>query len=105
MTKTDGAHPRHRLNEVIHTPVRFSIVSALDEVDEAAFSHLRDAIEVSDSVLSKHATRLEEAGYVKIRKGYVGKRPRTWLSLTRTGRTAYRDHLQALRALVGDPHD
>jgi DNA-binding MarR family transcriptional regulator len=105
MTVTDGAHPRHGLDEVIHTPVRFSIVSALGEVDEVAFSHLRDAIEVSDSVLSKHATRLEEAGYVKIRKGYVGKRPRTWLSLTRAGRTAYRDHLRALRAIVGDPPD
>ena len=103
MTTTDGAHPRHRLDEVIHIPVRFSIVSALDEVDEAAFSQLRDAIEVSDSVLSKHATRLDEAGYVKNRKGYVGKRPRTWLSLTRAGRTAYRDHLHALRAIVGDP--
>jgi len=50
-------------------------------------------------------TRLEEAGYVKIRKGYVGKRLRTWLSLTRAGRTAYRDHLHALRAIVGDPPD
>jgi DNA-binding MarR family transcriptional regulator len=39
---------------------------------------LRDTIEVSDSVFSKHATRLEDAGYVKIRKGYAGKRPRTW---------------------------
>lgn len=105
MTTTDGTHPRHRLDEVIHTPVRLSIVAALAEVDEAAFSRVRDAIEVTDSVLSKHATRLEAAGYVKIRKGYVGKRPRTWLSLTRAGRTAYRDHLHALRTIAGDPPD
>jgi DNA-binding MarR family transcriptional regulator len=103
MTTTDGTHPRHRLDEVIHTPVRLSIVAALDDVDEVAFSHLRDAIEVSDSVLSKHVTRLEDAGYVKVRKGYVGKRPRTWISLTRAGRTAYRDHLHALRTIAGDP--
>lgn len=105
MTATEDAHPRHRLDEVIHTPVRFSIVAALEDVDEAAFAHVRDAIEVSDSVLSKHATRLEEAGYVRIRKGYVGKRPRTWLSLTRAGRAAYRDHLHALRTIAGDPPD
>lgn len=102
MTTTDGVHPRHRLDEVIHAPVRFSIVAALDGVDEAAFSRVRDAIEVSDSVLSKHATRLEDAGYVRIRKGYVGKRPRTWLSLTRAGRAAYEDHLRALRTIAGD---
>lgn len=59
MTTTDGTHPRHRLDEVIHTPVRFSVVAALDHVDEVAFSHLRDAIEVSDSVLPKHVTRHE----------------------------------------------
>lgn len=103
MTTDNGTHARHRLDEVIHTPVRFSIVAALTDVDEAAFPHLRDAIEVSDSVLSKHATRLEEAGYVKIRKGYVGKRPRTWISLTSAGRTAYQDHLNALRTIAGDP--
>lgn len=46
---------------------------------------MRDTIEVSDSALSKQSTQLEAAGYVKIRKGYVGKRPRTWLSLTSAG--------------------
>jgi hypothetical protein len=47
--------------------------------------------------------RASSAGYVKVRKGYVGKRPRTWISLTRAGRTAYRDHLHALRTIAGDP--
>ena len=101
MTATDGTHARHRLDDTIHAPVRFSIVAALAEVDEAEFAHVRDTIEVSDSVLSKQATRLEEAGYVKIRKGYVGKRPRTWLSLTSVGRRAYGRHLEALRAIAG----
>jgi DNA-binding MarR family transcriptional regulator len=102
VTATAGRHARHQLDEVIHAPVRFSIVAALAGVDEAEFSHVRDTIEVSDSVLSKQATQLETAGYVKIRKGYVGKRPRTWLSLTPAGRAAYTRHLQALRAIAGD---
>ena len=95
-------HARHRLDEVIHAPVRFSIVAALAGVDEAEFGHVRDSIEVSDSVLSKQATQLDAAGYVKIRKGYVGKRPRTWLALTPAGRTALRRHLEALRAIAGE---
>lgn len=103
MTTADapGQHARHRLDPVVHGPVRFSIMAALATVDEAEFSAVRDRVEVTDSTLSKQVTVLDDAGYVKVRKGYVGKRPRTWLSLTRAGRTAYDAHLAALRAIAG----
>jgi DNA-binding MarR family transcriptional regulator len=98
---TRAGHARHRLDEVIHAPVRFSIVATLAAVDEAEFALVRDEVEVSDSVLSKQVSTLEQAGYVRVRKGYVGKRPRTWLSLTRPGRAAYESHLAALREIAG----
>ena len=94
-------HARFQLDDVIHAPVRFSIVAALATVDESVFATVRDAIEVSDSVLSKQVSALEAAGYVKVRKGYVGKRPRTWLAVTSHGRTAYAKHLGALREIAG----
>jgi DNA-binding HxlR family transcriptional regulator len=94
-------HPRHRLNETIHAPVRFSIVATLAGADQAEFSFVRDTVEVSDSVLSKQVATLESAGIVKVKKGYVGKRPRTWLSLTAFGRQAFQDHLAALRDIAG----
>jgi DNA-binding MarR family transcriptional regulator len=81
--------------------VRFSIVAALATVDEAEFATVRDAVEVSDSVLSKAASALEQVGYVKVKKGYVGKRPRTSLGLTPAGRLAYAAHLTALREIAG----
>jgi DNA-binding MarR family transcriptional regulator len=92
-------HPRHKLNDVIHAPVRFSIVAALVNADQAEFGYVRDAIGVSDSVLSKQVAVLETAGYVKVVKGYVGKRPRTWLALTRPGREAWTEHVAALREI------
>ena len=95
-------HPRHRLDEVIHAPVRFSIVSALATVDEAEFATVREAVEITDSALSKQITTLESNGYVKARKGYVGKRPRTWLALTPRGRAALTQHIKALREIAGD---
>ena len=98
---TAGQHARHRLDDVIHAPVRFSIVAVLASVHEAEFGLVRDQVEISDSVLSKQANALWGAGYVKIRKGYVGKYPRTWLSLTKAGRKAYTAHLEALRAIAG----
>lgn len=96
-----GAHPRHRLDQVIHSPVRFSIVATLAAADRAEFSFLRESVEVSDSTLSKQLTVLEAAGYVAITKGHVGKRPRTWLALTPSGRRAFSDHLGILNAIAG----
>ncbi len=84
----------------MHSPVRFSIVAALAGAENAEFGFIRDAIEVSDSVLSKQISTLESAGYVKVKKGYVGKRPRTWLSLTASGRTAFKRHLAALHEIA-----
>ncbi|MFC7385863.1 winged helix-turn-helix domain-containing protein [Sphaerisporangium rhizosphaerae] len=88
------------LNPVIHAPVRLRVMSLLAAVEEAEFAFVRDEVEVSDSVMSKHAAALESAGYVAIRKGHVGKRPRTWLRLTPEGRRAYTSHVAALRDIV-----
>lgn len=101
MTVPTGHHARHRLDDVIHSPVRLSVMAALASVDEAEFGAVRDSVEVSDSTLSKQVSVLEQARYVKVRKGYVGKRPRTWLSLTKQGRTAWEQYLQAMREIAG----
>jgi DNA-binding MarR family transcriptional regulator len=95
-----GNHPRHSVDEVLTAPLRLSIIAALSRVDSAEFPTIRDSLEVSDSLLSKQVSTLESAGYLAVRKGYVGKRPRTWLSVTGAGRAALASHLAALRAIV-----
>ena len=97
---TAAGHPRHRLDDLIHAPVRFSVVAALAKVTEVEFGWVRDAVGVTDSALSKQVSTLEQAGYVEVRKGYVGKRPRTWLRLSPPGRQAFDRHLQALRDIA-----
>lgn len=98
-------HARHRLDPALQNPVRFSVVAALATVDEADFATVRDAVEVTDSALSKQVGALEQVGYVKVRKGYVGRRPRTWLALEPQGREVWNRHLAALReiAAIGVP--
>ncbi|WP_324290192.1 winged helix-turn-helix domain-containing protein [Streptomyces antarcticus] len=95
-----GGHPRHDLAPLLNAPVRLSVVAALVPLDKAEFGFVRDLVEVSDSVLSKQVAALEEAGWVAVRKGRVGRRPRTWLSLTAEGRAVYQRHLAALRAIA-----
>ncbi len=93
-------HPLSRLDDLVHQPVRFSMLAALAQADELEFRFLRDTLELSDSVLSRQASTLEAAGYIAIRKGHVGKWPRTWLKLTPEGRIAFNDHLDTLREIV-----
>jgi len=89
-----------RFDELIHAPTRLSIVALLGASDWAEFRFIRESLSLSDSALSKQLTLLEEAGYVDIRKAFVGKRPRTWARLSRAGRAAFEGHVQKLREIV-----
>ena len=89
-----------RFDELIHAPTRLSIVSLLAASEWADFKFIRDTVGLSDSALSKQLTTLEEAGYIKIRKGFVGKRPRTSARLTQAGRAAFELHVAALQDIV-----
>ena len=84
---------------VIHAPGRLQICALLSAA-EAEFATVRDAIGVSDSVLSKHVKTLEEAGYVAVRKAAFGGRQRTWLSLTAAGRKGFAAHVAELNRLA-----
>ncbi len=88
------------LDATIHPIPRLSICAALAGADWAEFSAVRDVTELTDSALSKNARVLEETGYVELRKGKVGRRPRTWLRLTPLGRAALDKHVGALAELV-----
>jgi DNA-binding MarR family transcriptional regulator len=89
-----------RFDELIHAPTRLAIVSLLAASEAADFKFIRDSVGLSDSALSKQLTTLEQAGYVHIRKGFVGKRPRTWARLTTAGRAAFEQHVAALQEIV-----
>jgi DNA-binding transcriptional ArsR family regulator len=89
-----------RFDELIHAPTRLAIVSLLAASEWAEFKFIRDTVGLSDSALSKQLTILEEAGYIEIRKGFVGKRPRTSARLTRNGRAAFELHIAALQEIV-----
>lgn len=90
-----------RFDAVIHAPLRLQICAMLTELQSAEFATVRDALGVSDSVLSKHVRTLQEAGYVELRKATVTSRVRTWLALTKSGRRAFSAHVAELHRLAG----
>jgi DNA-binding transcriptional ArsR family regulator len=103
--KPDGAahHPRLELDETIHQPVRLSIMALLAQSKKVDFAFLVKYLELSESNLSRHLSALEAAGYIVITKVFEGKRPRTWLSLSDTGRAAFTRHVETLRRIVEQP--
>jgi DNA-binding transcriptional ArsR family regulator len=89
-----------RFDDLIHAPTRLAIVSLLAASEWADFKFVRDTVGLSDSALSKQLATLEQAGYVEIRRGFVGKRPRTSARLTLAGRGAFEQHVKALQEMV-----
>lgn len=89
-----------RFDDVIHAPNRLQICAFLVPLEDAEFQVLRDELDVSDSVLSKHLRQLEAAGYVKFRKAAMNGRQRMWASMTAKGRRAFSAHVAALKKLI-----
>ena len=93
-----------RFDAVVHAPNRLQVCAILASVDDAEFPVLRDALGVSDSVLSKHLKVLEEAGYLTISKATSESRVRSRVALTTAGRGAFSGHLAELHRLASaDP--
>uniref|UniRef100_A0AAU3H4D3 Transcriptional regulator n=1 Tax=Streptomyces sp. NBC_01401 TaxID=2903854 RepID=A0AAU3H4D3_9ACTN len=92
--------PPTELDPVLLDPTRLSIVSLLAGVEWAEFAWVREAVGASASALSKQVTTLSNQGYVEVKKGYVGKRPRTWLNLSQVGRSMLERHVAALHGII-----
>jgi DNA-binding MarR family transcriptional regulator len=91
------------LNEVIHQPARLRIMaslSALGAEEQMEFAALRDLLGLTDGNMGAHLARLEAAGYVRVDKAFLGRKPRTLVSLSSRGRAAFDDHVEALKALL-----
>lgn len=98
------AHPAAGLNEIVHQRHRLGILAITSRSRQADFGYLQEALGLTSGNLSRHLTVLEDAGLVRVEKGYRGRRPRTWVSITRQGRAALAAEMEALTRLVHE-HD
>jgi len=89
-----------RLDDVIHGRLRLGVMAYLSTAESADFNTLKAKLGATDGNLSVHLKKLEEAGYVRIDKRFVGRKPLTEVALTDPGRAAFIRYLDAMRALV-----
>ena len=98
--KVSAASESLKLDGLIHERVRLGIVSALAVNEVLRFNDLKRLLEITDGNLSVHARKLEDAGYVKCTKSFVGRQPRTEFRLTASGRRALESYLQQMESVI-----
>lgn len=96
----EPAHPTNRLDEMVHQRHRLGILTIADEAERVEFTYLRETLGLTGGNLSRHLAVLEEAKLIEVAKGYEGRRPRTWVSISAQGRASLDAELDALRQLV-----
>ena len=94
---SDEVQPLNTVDKVIHEPARLSIMAHLYVVESADFLFMMRQTGLTFGNLSAHMSKLEEAGYIKIVKEFVGKKPHTMLFLTKKGRTAFEEYRQNMK--------
>ena len=92
---------RNRIDRVIHEPARLRLMANLYVVESADFLFLMRQTDLTFGNLSSHMTKLESAGYVQIKKTFIGKKPHTMLSLTKKGRSAFDNYRKEMKGMFG----
>ena len=92
-----------KIDDVIHGRLRLGVMAYLANAEVADFNELKAVLEVTQGNLSVQLRKLEDAGYVTIEKGFLGRKPRTQVRISDTGRAAFAAYLEALGKLIGQP--
>jgi len=90
------------LDQIIHAPARLNIMMLLYVVDSLDYVFLKNQTGLSWGNLATHLGKLEEAEYIKIVKGYQGKKPHSMIELTPQGRSAFQEYKNTFQQLLDD---
>ncbi|MEJ7822069.1 MAG: transcriptional regulator [Chitinophagaceae bacterium] len=94
------SNPIENLNKTFDSRVRLGIMSTLMVNDAINFNDLKQLIDVTDGNLASHIKSLEESAYIKVNKGFIGKKTNTTYVVTKLGERAFQQHLAALEKMI-----
>ena len=94
-------NPIEHLNKIFDSRIRLGIMSALVVNTEVNFNELKELLNITDGNLASHLKTLEESEFVKVQKGFIGRKSNTTYTITKTGEKAFKTHLIALEKMIG----
>lgn len=93
-----------QLNKIFDSRIRIGIMSALIVNESINFNDLKALMDATDGNLASHLKTLEEHAFIRVEKGFVGRKTNTLYSITAEGETAFRSHIQALEKIIKNLH-
>jgi DNA-binding MarR family transcriptional regulator len=96
----NSKNPIWGLNKIFDNRIRLGVMSVLMVNGEISFNDLKQMLEVTDGNLATHLVTLEENGFIKVHKGFIGRKTNTTYSITKAGQKAFVDHIAALEQMI-----
>ena len=93
-------NPIENLNKIFDSRIRLGVMSILMVNEEVNFNDLKQMMDVTDGNLASHIMNLEENGYIKVHKGFIGRKTNTTYSITKAGEKAFKEHVEALENMI-----
>ena len=94
-------NPIENLNKIFDSRIRLGIMSALMVNDAVSFNELKELLDITDGNLASHLKTLEDSLFVKVQKGFIGRKTNTTYSITKAGEKEFKLHLDALAKMIG----
>ncbi len=95
-------NPINGLNKVFDNRIRLGVMSMLRVNGEISFNELKEMLEVTDGNLATHLTTLEHENFIKVYKGFIGRKTNTTYSITKSGEKAFNEHITALEKMINN---
>ena len=93
-------NPISGLNKIFDNRIRLGVMSVLIVNEEISFNDLKAMLEVTDGNLATHLVSLEEKGFIKVHKGFIGRKTNTTYSITKLGEREFKNHLKILEGMI-----
>ncbi|WP_152267765.1 winged helix-turn-helix domain-containing protein [Agriterribacter humi] len=93
-------NPIENLNKIFDSRIRLGIMSSLMVNEDLNFNQLKEIIGVTDGNLASHLKTLEENEYIKVQKGFIGRKTNTTYAVTKNGEKAFKQHLEGLGQMI-----
>lgn len=93
-------NPINDLNKLFDSRVRLGIMSALMVNENVNFNDLKELLQITDGNLASHLKALEENNFIKVEKGFIGRKTNTTYAITKPGEKAFKAHIDALEKMI-----